>query len=96
DSIIKGKKISDLSNCSKCRKEIISHPFKAFATLSCEHDRKHSIQFQDITEILEENMPDVDDNRDSKSNHPTGQSTIPLEKEFCKRSNKDTPENKLS
>ncbi|CAG8853284.1 26840_t:CDS:1, partial [Gigaspora margarita] len=37
DSVVKGKKISDLSNCSECEKEIISHPLKAFTTLSCGH-----------------------------------------------------------
>ncbi|KAF0339073.1 hypothetical protein F8M41_016382 [Gigaspora margarita] len=58
--------------------------------------KKHSIQSQNIPEIPEEDMPDVDDNRNSEGNCPTGQSTIPLEKEFCKRPSEDTPENKLS
>ncbi|CAG8786600.1 1310_t:CDS:2 [Cetraspora pellucida] len=35
DSIVKGKKISNLSNCSECRKEIILFPLKAFTILSC-------------------------------------------------------------
>ncbi|CAG8557742.1 12829_t:CDS:2 [Cetraspora pellucida] len=42
------------------------------------------------------NLLDVDDNEDSKGNHPTDQNIIPLEKESCKRPNKDTSENKLS
>ncbi|CAG8558969.1 22605_t:CDS:2 [Gigaspora margarita] len=37
DGIVKGKKIPDLSNCSECGKEIISHPLKAFTVLSCGH-----------------------------------------------------------
>ncbi|CAG8650786.1 14350_t:CDS:1, partial [Racocetra fulgida] len=57
---------------------------------------KHSIQSQDIPKILEEDMPNIDDNRDSEGNHPTGQSTIPLEKKSCKRPGKDTSKNKLS
>ncbi|CAG8691070.1 16884_t:CDS:2, partial [Racocetra fulgida] len=57
---------------------------------------KHSIQSQDLPEIIEEDMSDVDDNEDGKSNRPTDQSIIPLEKESRKRPSKDTPENKLS
>ncbi|KAF0489515.1 hypothetical protein F8M41_022081 [Gigaspora margarita] len=56
--------------------------------------KKHSIQFQDIPEIPEEDMLDIDDNKDGKGKYPTDQSTIPLEKEFCKRPSEDTPENK--
>ncbi|CAG8822393.1 2490_t:CDS:2, partial [Gigaspora rosea] len=37
DGIVKGKKIPNLSNCSECEKEIISHPLKAFTTLFCGH-----------------------------------------------------------
>ncbi|CAG8556707.1 14611_t:CDS:2, partial [Cetraspora pellucida] len=37
NSIVKGKKIPNLSNCSKCGKEIILYPLKAFTTLSCGH-----------------------------------------------------------
>ncbi|CAG8448708.1 3915_t:CDS:2 [Cetraspora pellucida] len=37
DSIVKSKKIPNLSNCSECEKEIISYPLKTFTTLSCEH-----------------------------------------------------------
>ncbi|CAG8760014.1 5045_t:CDS:1, partial [Cetraspora pellucida] len=144
DSIIKGKKIPNLSNCSECGKEIISFPLKAFTTLSCRHVfhrlciekkllltisnmcpfsgcskeveiietghrrgfesstssvvrrmEKHSIQSQNLPEIIEEDMLDVDDNEDGESNHPTDQSIIPLEKESYKRPSKDTPENKL-
>ncbi|CAG8572606.1 33281_t:CDS:10, partial [Racocetra persica] len=57
---------------------------------------KHSIQSQDLLEIIEEDMSDVDDNEDGKGNRPTDQSIIPLEKESRKRPSKDTPENKLS
>ncbi|CAG8850741.1 16901_t:CDS:1, partial [Racocetra persica] len=57
---------------------------------------KHSIQSQDLPEIIEEDMSDVDDNEDGEGNHPTDQSIIPLEKESCKKPSKDTPENKLS
>ncbi|CAG8834416.1 7749_t:CDS:2, partial [Cetraspora pellucida] len=57
---------------------------------------KHSIQSQDLPEIIEEDMSDVDDNEDGESNRPTDQSIIPLEKESRKRPSKDTPENKLS
>ncbi|CAG8789918.1 12979_t:CDS:1, partial [Gigaspora rosea] len=56
---------------------------------------KHSIQSQDLPEIIED-MSDVDDNEDGESNRPTDQSIIPLEKESRKRPSKDTPENKLS
>ncbi|CAG8777294.1 16856_t:CDS:1, partial [Dentiscutata erythropus] len=57
---------------------------------------KHSIQSQDLPEIIEEDMLGVDDNEDDKGNRPTDQSIIPLEKESRKRPSKDTPENKLS
>ncbi|CAG8634449.1 10368_t:CDS:1 [Cetraspora pellucida] len=57
---------------------------------------KHSIQSQDLPEIIEEDMSDVDDNEDGKSNRSTDQSIIPLEKESRKRPSKDTTENKLS
>ncbi|CAG8829829.1 28720_t:CDS:2, partial [Racocetra persica] len=56
---------------------------------------KHSIQSQDLPEIIED-ISDVDDNKDSESNRPTDQSIILLEKESRKRPSKDTPENKLS
>ncbi|RIB13496.1 hypothetical protein C2G38_2040935 [Gigaspora rosea] len=52
---------------------------------------KHSIQ--DMPEIQEEDMPDVDDDKD-KNNHPTDKSTTPSGEEFRKRPSKDTPENK--
>ncbi|KAF0345190.1 hypothetical protein F8M41_015894 [Gigaspora margarita] len=57
---------------------------------------KHSIQSQDIPEIPEEDMSDIDNNRDSESNCPIGQSTISSEKEFHKRPGEDISKNKLS
>ncbi|CAG8509263.1 11485_t:CDS:2 [Racocetra fulgida] len=57
---------------------------------------KHSIQAHDLPKIIKEEMLDVDDNEDSKSNHPTDQSIISLEKESYKKPSKDASENKLS
>ncbi|CAG8815967.1 19627_t:CDS:2, partial [Racocetra persica] len=49
-----------------------------------------------LPEIIEEEMSDVDDNKDSEGNHSIDQSIIFLEKESCKRPSKDNSENKLS
>ncbi|CAG8701277.1 319_t:CDS:2, partial [Gigaspora rosea] len=37
DGIVKGIKITELEHCSVCKDEIITHPLKAFTTLSCGH-----------------------------------------------------------
>ncbi|CAG8723987.1 18194_t:CDS:1, partial [Cetraspora pellucida] len=116
DSIVKGIKITELEHCLVCRDEIITHPLKAFTTLSCRHVfhriciekellltmpntcsfsgcskeveiietnarrgsesstslvvrrmEKHSIQSQDMPEILEEDMSDIDMSQEDPS-----------------------------
>ncbi|CAG8797315.1 31453_t:CDS:2 [Gigaspora margarita] len=37
DSVVKGKKITELEHCSECKDEIILHLLKAFTTLFCGH-----------------------------------------------------------
>ncbi|KAF0494463.1 hypothetical protein F8M41_021242 [Gigaspora margarita] len=91
--------ICPFSGCSK-KVEIIETESRrgseSSTLLVVRRIKKLSIQFQDIPKILEEDMLDIDDNRDSEGNHSTNQSTIPSEKESCKRPNKDISENKLS
>ncbi|CAG8830775.1 26549_t:CDS:1, partial [Racocetra persica] len=56
--------------------------------------KKHSIQSQDLPEIIEEDISDIDDNGNGKDNRPIDQSTIPSEKESRKRPSEDTTKNK--
>ncbi|CAG8757800.1 37121_t:CDS:2, partial [Gigaspora margarita] len=70
--------------------------FESSTSLVVRRMEKHSIQSQDIPEIPEEDMSDIDNNRDSESNCPTDQSTISSEKESHKKPGEDTPKNKLS
>ncbi|CAG8700675.1 41882_t:CDS:2 [Gigaspora margarita] len=58
--------------------------------------KKHSIQSRDLPEIIEEEISNINNNKDGEGNCSTNQSIIFLEKKSHKRPSKDAPKNKLS
>ncbi|CAG8795458.1 19988_t:CDS:1, partial [Dentiscutata erythropus] len=68
--------------------------FESNTLLVVRRIKKHSIQSQDILEILKKNISNINDNEDNKGNHSTNQSIILPEKKSHKRPSEDTSKNK--